>query len=73
MTRETDPMELIRESRIRMSHAVGNDTHRLVAELRKLEGRYATQIARYQHAHQRVAEDQATYGKPHPQADHSHK
>ncbi len=73
MTRETDPMELIRESRIRMSHAVGNDTHRLVAELRKFEGRYAPQIARYQHSHQRVAEDQATYGKSQPQANHPHK
>ena len=73
MTLETDPMELIRESRIRMSHAVGNDTYRLVAELRKFEGRYAPQIARYQHSHQRVAEDQATYGKSQPQAHQSHK
>lgn len=63
MTRETDPMVMVRESRIRMSHAVGNDTRRLVEELRKLEGNYAPQIARYQRTHQRVAEDRAKYGE----------
>ena len=62
MTSEIEPLAIVRESRIRMSRAAGNDPRRLVAELRKLEVSYAAQIDNYQRSHRRVAEDCADYG-----------
>lgn len=62
MTSEIEPLAIVRESRIRMSRAAGNDPRRLVAELRKLEVNYAAQIENYQRSHRRVAEDCADYG-----------
>lgn len=62
MTSESEPLAIVRESRIRMSRAAGNDPRRLVAELRRLEVSYAAQIENYQRTHRRVAEDRADYG-----------
>ena len=60
--KESDPLNLVRESRIRMSHTVGNDPCKLVADLRKQEANYTTQIENYQRLQRRVAEDHADYG-----------
>ena len=63
MKKQEDPLALVRESRLRLSHEQNNDPKRVIAELRKEEGTYAFQIERYRLRHARVAEERATYGK----------
>jgi hypothetical protein len=63
MKTHEDPLDVVRESRIRLSHDCDNDPKRLVAALRTQESKYARQIERLQHAHARVAEGRAEYGQ----------
>ena len=63
MKKQEDPLALVRESRLRLSHEQGNDPKRVIAELRKEESKYAPQIEQYRLRHARVAEERATYGK----------
>ena len=63
MKDDTDPLAIVRESRIRLSHAAGNDPKRVIANLRKEEIKYAQQIKRYKLSHSRVAEGGMEYGK----------
>jgi hypothetical protein len=56
MKRQDDPLALVRESRLRISHEQGNDPKRVVAELHKEEGKYAHQIEQYRLQHARGGE-----------------
>jgi hypothetical protein len=64
MKKREDPLAIVRDSRIRMSHELGNDPQRVIAALREQEGRYARQIEQFRLSHARVAEERAPYGKP---------
>jgi hypothetical protein len=59
----SDPLAIVRESRIRMSHEANNDPVRVIAVLRKRETKYARQIEKYRLSHARVAEERVEYGK----------
>ncbi len=61
MKTQEDPLALVRESRLRISREQGNDPKRVIAELRREQGKYATQIEQYRLMHARVAEDSAKY------------
>lgn len=61
MKTHDDPLDIVRESRIRLSHECANDPQRLVAVLRKQEGKYIRQIERHKHACACVAESQSAY------------
>ena len=63
MKTKTDPLAIVRESRIRISHAANNDPVRVIAALRKQQVKYARQIEQYRLSHARVAEERAEYGK----------
>jgi len=62
MTKQGDPLALVRESRIRLSHEHGNDPKRLIATIRDEERKYVCQTERYRRFHAHVAEGQAEYG-----------
>ena len=59
MKKQEDPLALVRESRLRISHQQDNDPKRVIAELRKEETKYAPQIEQYRLQHARVAEERA--------------
>ena len=63
MKNDIDPLAIVRESRIRLSHEGGNDPKRVIANLRKLEVKYARQVERYRLSHSQVAESGVVYGK----------
>ena len=44
MTDQTDALDAVRESRIRMSREANNDPATLISRLRELNGKYAKQI-----------------------------
>ena len=61
MTKNEDPLALVRESRIRMSHEHGNDPRRLITTLRDEERKFVRQIERYKLSRARVAESKTAY------------
>ena len=63
MKSTSDPLAIVRESRIRFSHEADNDPKRVISNLRKQEVQYARQIEQYRLSHARVAEDRVEYGK----------
>ncbi len=63
MKPQTDPLDMVRKSRIQMSHDVNNDPLRLIAALRKQEAKYTYQIEKYETRYAKVAEEPAKHGK----------
>ena len=63
MKTKTDPLAIVRESRIRISHEADNDPVRVIAALRKQQVKYARQNEEYRLSHARVAEERTEYGK----------
>ena len=63
MKTNSDPLDLVRESRIKMSHEAGNNPAKMIAILRKQEIKYASQIDKYNLMHAKVAEKPVDYGE----------
>ena len=62
MSTKSDPLDMVRESRIRMSHEVDNDPSRMISVLRKQETKYTNQIEKHRLSYAKVAETRAKYG-----------
>ncbi len=63
MKTHDDPLDIVRESRIRLSHESGNDPKRLVTALREQQSKYIRQMERNKRTLARVAEGRECYGK----------
>lgn len=63
MSTNPDPLDMVRESRIRMSHEADNVPSRMIAALRKQEIKYAYQIEKYRLSYAKVAKEREEYGE----------
>ena len=61
MKTKLDPLDLVRESRIKMSHEAENNPAKMIATLRKQEIKYTSQIDEYNLMHKKVAERSPDY------------
>lgn len=57
-----DPLDAVRESRVRLSRECKNDPVQLVRTLRERDAKYRLEVDRYRDSHRRVAESSSAYG-----------
>lgn len=57
-----DPLDVVRESRVRLSREFGNDPKKLIAAYRAMEHKYIHKTAGKGNLHARVAENGPEYG-----------
>ena len=63
MKPQQDPLDMVRKSRIQMSHDVNNDPLKLISALRRQEVKYSYQTEKYDSCYAKVAEEPTKYGK----------